>query len=50
MGRSIFWGKGYFANTVGQHAGEDVIAAYVASQGGEASYQQLHKGQLDLGL
>ena len=45
-----FWGKGYFVNPVGQHGSESVIAAYVARQGEEASYQQLHKGQLDLGL
>ena len=45
-----FWGKGYFVNTVGQHGSEKVIAAYVANQGGEGSYKQLHKGQLDLGL
>ena len=45
-----FWGKGYFVNTVGQHGSESVIAAYVARQGGGASYLQLHKGQLDLGL
>ena len=25
-----FWGNGYFANTVGQHGSESVIAAYVA--------------------
>ena len=45
-----FWGKGYFVNTVGQPGSESVIAANVARQGGGASYQQLHKGQLDLGL
>src|ERR1043165_7510638 len=45
-----FWGKGYFVNTVGQHGSESVIAAYVARQGEGASYQQLHKGQLDLRL
>ena len=44
------WGKGYFVNTVGQHGSESVIAAYVAQQGDGANYQQLHKGQLDLGL
>ena len=43
-----FWGKGYFVNTVGQHGGESVIAAYVAGQGGEGKYQQLHKGQMNL--
>lgn len=45
-----FWGKGYFVNTVGQHGSESVIAAYVAQQGGEASYHRLHKGQMVLGL
>jgi REP element-mobilizing transposase RayT len=45
-----FWGKGYFVNTVGQHGSENVIAAYVKGQGGEKSYQQLHKAQLTLGL
>ena len=45
-----FWGKGYFVNTVGQHGGEKVIAAYGANQGGESDYKELHKGQLDLGL
>jgi REP element-mobilizing transposase RayT len=45
-----FWGKGYFVNTVGQHGSEKVIAAYVANQGEQASYQQLHKGQMNLGL
>ena len=45
-----FWGKGYFVNTVGQHGSESVIAAYVAGQGEGASYQRLHKGQMDLGL
>ena len=43
-----FWGKGYFVNTVGQHGGESVIAAYVAGQGGEGKYEQLHKGQMNL--
>ncbi len=45
-----FWGEGYFVNTVGQHGSESVIAAYVARQGEGASYQVLHKGQMDLGL
>ncbi len=43
-----FWGKGYFVNTVGQHGSEKAIAAYVARQGGEGSYQQLHSGQMNL--
>ncbi|MDP3072829.1 MAG: IS200/IS605 family transposase [Opitutaceae bacterium] len=45
-----FWGEGYFANTVGQHGSEKVIAAYVQGQGGKSEYRTLHKGQLDLGL
>ena len=45
-----FWGKGYFVNTVGQHGSEKVIAAYVVNQGNGNNYEQLHKGQLDLGL
>lgn len=45
-----FWGKGYFVNTVGQHGSEKVIAEYVARQGIEGGYRQLHKGQMDLGL
>jgi REP element-mobilizing transposase RayT len=44
-----FWGKGYFANTVGQHGSEKVISEYVKRQGG-GDYRQLHKGQLELGL
>ena len=46
----VFWGKGYFVNTVGQHGSEKVIAAYVQGQGGNGEYCQLHKGQLELGL
>jgi REP element-mobilizing transposase RayT len=39
-----FWGKEYFANTVGEHGSESVIAAYVAGQG--TNYKQLHKKPL----
>jgi putative transposase len=45
-----FWGKGYFINTVGQYRSEKVIAEYVAKQGGNKNYKQLHKGQLQLDL
>jgi putative transposase len=45
-----FWGEGYFANTVGQHGSEKVIAAYMQGQGGKGEYRQLHKGQLDFEL
>jgi putative transposase len=45
-----FWGKGYFINTVGQYRSEKVIAEYVAKQGRNKNYKQLHKGQLQLDL
>jgi putative transposase len=45
-----FWGKGYLINTVGQYRSEKVIAEYVAKQGGNKNYKQLHKGQLQLDL
>ena len=37
------WTSGYYANTVGQFASEDVIRQYVASQG--QTYKQIHKDQ-----
>jgi len=44
-----FWGKGYFINTVGQHADEKVIARYVKNQGVEKDYKVIHKSyQLSL--
>lgn len=39
-----FWSSGYYVNTVGQHANEEVIKRYVQDQG--KSYQQLHRNQL----
>ena len=45
-----FWGKGYFANTVGQHGSEKVIAEYVKRQGEEREYKQLHVGQMEFGF
>ena len=47
MGRGVL-GERPFVNTVGQHGGESVIAAYFAGQGGEGKYEQLHKGQMNL--
>ncbi len=51
MGRGVL-GERPFVNRVGQHGGESVIAAYVAAyvagQGGEGEYEQLHKGQMNL--
>lgn len=35
-----FWTDGYFANTVGKHGNENMIANYVKSQG--ETYQPLH--------
>jgi REP element-mobilizing transposase RayT len=37
-----FWGKGYFANTVGQHGTENVIAKYVKEQGVEKEYKTVN--------
>jgi len=37
------WSSGYYANTVGQYANEDMIINYVKNQG--KKYNQLHKGQ-----
>lgn len=44
------WTSGYYANTVGQFASEDVIRQYVANQG--KTYKQIHKDQLsfDFGI
>ena len=43
-----FWTKGYYVNTVGQNASEQVIRNYVKNQGIEKEYTQLHKEQLRL--
>lgn len=44
-----FWTSGYYVNTVGQYANEDVIQKYIQNQGEEISiYKQLHKNQLSL--
>ena len=40
------WTSGYYANTVGQYASEDVIRQYVANQG--KTYKRIHKEQLEL--
>ena len=40
------WTSGYYANTVGQYGGEDMIRKYVQNQGKE--YKQIHTDQLDL--
>ena len=37
------WTKGFFINTVGQYASEEVIRKYVKQQGKEKEYKRLHK-------
>ena len=41
-----FWTSGYYANTVGQYANEEVIKNYVKNQG--KTYKQIHRDQLKL--
>lgn len=41
-----FWTSGYYANTVGQYANEDLIRKYVEDQG--KAYEKLYEGQLTL--
>jgi len=44
-----FWTSGYYVNTVGQYANEDVIQKYIQNQGNEENvYKMLHKNQLSL--
>jgi REP element-mobilizing transposase RayT len=43
-----FWTSGYYANTVGQYANEEVIRKYVESQGAKKEYTKVHDGQLTL--
>ena len=45
-----FWTSGYFVNTVGQYASEDVIQAYVKNQGKVEEYTKLHSQQLEVDL
>ena len=42
------WSSGYYVNTVGQYANEEMIIKYVKNQGAE--YTKMHRGQLDLNL
>jgi len=43
-----FWTRGYYANTVGQYANEEVIRKYVESQGKPKEYKQVYSSQLTL--
>jgi putative transposase len=38
-----FWTSGYYINTVGQYANEEVIKKYVQGQGKGQQYQKIHK-------
>ncbi|MBS9463953.1 IS200/IS605 family transposase [Flagellimonas sp. 389] len=42
-----FWTSGYYVNTVGQYANEEVIKKYLQNQG-RTNYKELHKNQLKL--
>ncbi len=46
----ILWTSGFYANTVGQFANEDVIKKYIQNQGKDMKYTKLHQGQLNLEL
>ncbi len=42
------WTSGFYANTVGQYANEEMIRKYVKNQGKE--YNKIHQGELDLNM
>ena len=42
-----FWTSGYYVNTVGQYANEQVIKKYLQNQG-KSEYKKIHKNQLRL--
>ena len=42
-----FWTSGYYVNTVGQYANEEVIKRYLQNQG-KSEYKKIHKNQLRL--
>ena len=42
------WSTGYYIDTVGKHASEEVIAQYVNDQERDKEYTQLHSQQLKL--
>jgi REP element-mobilizing transposase RayT len=43
-----FWTSGYYINTVGQYANEEVIKKYVQGQGNQKDYKKIHSSQLRL--
>lgn len=45
------WTSGFYANTVGMYASQDVIREYIRNQGkNDEEYVKLHQGQLSLEL
>ena len=42
------WTSGYYINTVGQYANEEVIKKYVQGQGNQKDYKKIHSSQLRL--
>jgi putative transposase len=46
-----FWTSGYYINTVGQYANEDIIQKYIQNQGEEKNvYKFFYKDRLQLNL
>jgi len=43
-----FWSDGYYVNTVGQYANEEIIIAYLKDQGKDKEYKKIHSSQLRL--
>ncbi|MGE4585945.1 MAG: IS200/IS605 family transposase [Mangrovibacterium sp.] len=43
-----FWTSGYYANTVGQYANEEVIRKYIEGQGKQKEYKKVYSSQLTL--
>ena len=43
-----FWSDGYYVNTVGQYANEEVVKNYLKNQGKQKEYKQIHSNQLRL--
>ena len=43
-----FWTNGYYINTVGQYANEEIIKKYVQGQGVKQVYEKIHTSQLKL--
>jgi REP element-mobilizing transposase RayT len=42
-----FWSSGYYIDTVGRHGSEEAIRNYVAGQGRQQEYRQLHLQPLE---